>query len=155
MHVTNSYIHAKFERVLLDIYRDIHHFINVIYYSWVDDVKRHLFACFKNLNISETKQGIEKLKTLLSLISKCCSFTIKIGMTIFSLQWHFKDMTVTQTNRTRRSLLTISFRLTQTLHILKHTNSNLLLILEALYNKYKKPVLNNGLSASRELVVFS
>ena len=33
VHVTNSYIHAKFERVLLDIYRDIHHFINVIYYS--------------------------------------------------------------------------------------------------------------------------
>ena len=33
VHVTNSYyIHAKFERVLLDIYRDIHHFINVIYY---------------------------------------------------------------------------------------------------------------------------
>ena len=24
VHVTNSYIHAKFERVLLDIYRDIH-----------------------------------------------------------------------------------------------------------------------------------
>ena len=33
VHVTNSYIHAKFERVLLDIYRDIHHFVNVIYYS--------------------------------------------------------------------------------------------------------------------------
>ena len=33
VHVTNSYIHTKFERVLLDSYRDIHHFINVIYYS--------------------------------------------------------------------------------------------------------------------------
>ena len=33
VHVTNSHIHAKFERVLLDIYRDIYHFINVIYYS--------------------------------------------------------------------------------------------------------------------------
>ena len=33
VHVTNCYIHAKFERVLLDIYRDIHHFLNVIYYS--------------------------------------------------------------------------------------------------------------------------
>ena len=33
VHVTNSYIHAKFERVLLDIYRDIHHFMNVVYYS--------------------------------------------------------------------------------------------------------------------------
>ena len=55
-------------------------------------------------------------------------------------------MTVTQTNRTRRSLFTISFMLTQTLHILKHTNSNLLLFLEALYIKYRKPVLNNGFS---------
>ena len=33
VHVTNSYIHIKFERVPLDIYRDIHHFINLIYYS--------------------------------------------------------------------------------------------------------------------------
>ena len=35
VHVTDSYIRAKFERVPLDIYRDIHHFINVhvIYYS--------------------------------------------------------------------------------------------------------------------------
>ena len=31
--------------------------------------------------------------------------------------------------------------------LLKHTNSNLLLFLEALYIKYRKPVLNNGLSA--------
>ena len=44
---------------------------------------------------------------------------------------------------------------TQTLHTLKHTNSNLLLFLEALYIKYRKPVLNNGLRASKELVVFS
>ena len=29
----NSYNHAKFERVLLDICRDIYHFINAIYYS--------------------------------------------------------------------------------------------------------------------------
>ena len=33
VHVTNNYIHAKFERVLLDIHRDIYHFLNVIYYS--------------------------------------------------------------------------------------------------------------------------
>ena len=39
---------------------------------------------------------------------------------------------------------------TQTLHTLKHTNSNLLLFLEALF-KYRKPVLNNGLRASKEL----
>ena len=44
---------------------------------------------------------------------------------------------------------------TQTLHILKHTNNNLLLFLEALYIKYRKPVLNIGLRASKELVVFS
>ena len=44
---------------------------------------------------------------------------------------------------------------TQTLHTLKHTNSNLLLFLEALYIKYRKPVLNIGLKASKELVVFS
>ena len=32
VHLTNSYTHVKFERGLSDIYRDIHHFINVIYY---------------------------------------------------------------------------------------------------------------------------
>ena len=32
VHLTNSYTHAKFERVLSDIYRDTRHFINVIYY---------------------------------------------------------------------------------------------------------------------------
>ena len=37
----------------------------------------------KNLNISKTKQDIEKLKTLLRLVSKCCSDAFKIGSTIF------------------------------------------------------------------------
>ena len=44
---------------------------------------------------------------------------------------------------------------TQTLHTLKHTNSNVLLFLEALYIKYRKPVLNIGLRPSKELVVLS
>ena len=43
---------------------------------------------------------------------------------------------------------------TQTLHTLKHANSNLL-FLEALYIKYRKPVLNIELKASKEFVVFS
>ena len=30
VHITNSYIYAKFERVLRDIHRDIHHFISTI-----------------------------------------------------------------------------------------------------------------------------
>ena len=100
VHLTNSSSHAKFERVLPDIYSDIHrgggrsiigrahiqifvlciinffwnrlflqsvntniwicappiidlprpldihHFIDVIYYWWVDDVKRHLICMF-------------------------------------------------------------------------------------------------------------
>ena len=44
----------------------------------------------KNLNISKTKQDIEKLKTPLRLVWKCCSVVFKIGSKIFSLQWHFK-----------------------------------------------------------------
>ena len=45
----------------------------------------------KNINISETKQDIEKLKTPLRLVWKCCSVVFKIGsIKIFSLQWHFK-----------------------------------------------------------------
>ena len=44
----------------------------------------------KNLNISKTKQDIEKLKTPLRIVWKCCSDAFKIGSTIFSLQWHFK-----------------------------------------------------------------
>ena len=43
----------------------------------------------KNLNISKTKQDIEKLKMLLRLVWKCCSVVFKIGAKIFSLQWHF------------------------------------------------------------------
>ena len=45
----------------------------------------------KNLNISKTKQDIEKLKTPLRLVWKCCSVAFKIGSKIFSLQWHFKN----------------------------------------------------------------
>ena len=37
----------------------------------------------KNLNISKTKQDIEKLKTPLRLVWKCCSDAFKIGSTIF------------------------------------------------------------------------
>ena len=44
----------------------------------------------KNLNISKTKQDVEKLKTPLRLVWKCCSVVFKIGSKIFSLQWHFK-----------------------------------------------------------------
>ena len=44
---------------------------------------------------------------------------------------------------------------TKILHTLKYTISNHLLFLEALYIKYGKPLLNNGLKASKELAVFS
>ena len=44
-------------------------------------------------NISKTKQDIEKLKTPLRLVWKCCSVVSKIGSKIFSLQWHFKSAT--------------------------------------------------------------
>ena len=37
----------------------------------------------KNLNISKTKQDIEKLKTLLRLVWKCCSDAFDTGSTIF------------------------------------------------------------------------
>ena len=48
------------------------------------------FHVSKNLNISRTKQDIEKLKTSLRLVWKCCSVVFKIGSKIFSLQWHFQ-----------------------------------------------------------------
>ena len=44
---------------------------------------------------------------------------------------------------------------TKILHTLKYTNSNLLLFLEALYIKYRKPLLSNGIKASKDLAVFS
>ena len=46
----------------------------------------------KNLNISKTKEDIEKLKTPLRLVWKCCSVVFKIGSKIFSLQWHFNHI---------------------------------------------------------------
>ena len=42
----------------------------------------------------------------------------------------------------------------QILQSLKYNNSYFLLFLEALYIKYRKPVLNNGLKASKEFSVF-
>ena len=60
----------------------------------------------KILNISKTKQDIEKLETPLSLVWKCCSVVFKIGSKIFSLQWHFKskvfllkDLSISKANR--------------------------------------------------------
>ena len=50
----------------------------------------------KNLNISKTKQDIEKLKTPLRLVWKCCSVVFKIGSKIFSLQWHFNTIACRQ-----------------------------------------------------------
>ena len=52
----------------------------------------------KNLNISKTKQDIEKMKTPLRLVWKCCSVVFKIGSKIFSLKfmyqvWHMKRAT--------------------------------------------------------------
>ena len=44
----------------------------------------------KKINISKTKQDIEKLKTPLRLEEKSCSVVFKIESKIFSLQWHFK-----------------------------------------------------------------
>ena len=44
----------------------------------------------KNLNISRTKQDIDKLKTPLRVVWKYCSVVFKIGSKNFSLQWHFK-----------------------------------------------------------------
>ena len=43
----------------------------------------------KKLNISKTKQDIEKLKTPLRLVWIYCSVMFKIGSIIYSLQWHF------------------------------------------------------------------
>ena len=43
---------------------------------------------------------------------------------------------------------------TNILSSLKHSNSNLLLFLEALHIKYKQSKLNNGLKASKELILF-
>ena len=37
----------------------------------------------KNLNISKTEKDIEKLKTPLKLVWKCCSDAFQIGSTIF------------------------------------------------------------------------
>ena len=93
VHFPNHYIRANLEKVLPITFRDIHHVINIIYYSWVDDVKRFLIcACLKNLNISETKQDFEKLEAPLSLLLKYCSVAIKISWTTFSRREDLLDL---------------------------------------------------------------
>ena len=52
----------------------------------------------KNLNISRTKQDIEKLKTPLRLVWKCCSVVFKIGSKNFSLQWQFKNRPISSSH---------------------------------------------------------
>ena len=59
----------------------------------------------KNLNISKTKQDIEKLKTPVRLVWKCCSFAFKIGSTIFSLHRHFKLSIIVAHIKPKSSLL--------------------------------------------------
>ena len=49
----------------------------------------HNLHVSKNLTISKTKQDIEKLKTPLRLVWKCCFVALEIGSTIFSLQGNF------------------------------------------------------------------
>ena len=60
----------------------------------------------KNLNISTTKQDIEKLKTPLRLVWKCCSVVFKIGSKIFSLQWHFKCL---MTFAERKAIIVLAY----------------------------------------------
>ena len=51
----------------------------------------------KNLNISKTKQDIEKLITSLRFVWKCCFDAFKIGSDwIFSLQGHFNNKEMTK-----------------------------------------------------------
>ena len=50
---------------------------------YVSDSETPNLHVSKNLNISKTKQNIEKLKTPLRLVWKCCSDAFKIGSTIF------------------------------------------------------------------------
>ena len=62
----------------------------------------------KNLNTSKTKQDIEKLKTPLRLVWKCCSVGLKIGSTIFSLQGHVnKPEAIVQTTQKNYHVLAI------------------------------------------------
>ena len=51
----NCYSHAKFENFLPAIYTDVHHLINVIYYSTVDDVRNTNLHVSKNLNKDEIR----------------------------------------------------------------------------------------------------
>ena len=48
-------------------------------------------------------------------------------------------------------LITNNAKMLQSLH---HTNSHILLFLEELHIKFKRPAVNNGLKASKELMVF-
>ena len=43
---------------------------------------------------------------------------------------------------------------TKILQSLQHTNSNILLFLEAFHIKFERPALNNGLKALKELIFF-
>ena len=61
VHVTNVYIHVKFERVALDIYRDIHHFVNIVYYFFSCGPKSY-FSLFCNL-IGYTSGPYEAVRT--------------------------------------------------------------------------------------------
>ena len=62
----------------------------------------------KNPNISKTKQDIEKLKTPLRLVWKCCSVVFKIGSKIFSLQWHSKPRSISMKSRRHKHIQILS-----------------------------------------------
>ena len=54
----------------------------------------------KNLNISKTEKDIEKLKTPLRLIWKCCSDAFQIGSTIFRRRGTLRNGSLTFRNLT-------------------------------------------------------
>ena len=55
------------------------------------------------------------------------------------------------TSLTYKNLITDNFRI---LYCCKNKNPNLILLLEALFIKSNRPELNNGLKASKELILF-
>ena len=70
----------------------------------------------------------------------------KRGVRLMNVMMNQPDTTFTHLDLLRTN--------TKILHSLQNNNSNLLLLLEALHIKFKKPELNSGLKASKELIVF-
>ena len=114
--------------------------------------KSYIGKTERNLE-TRLSEHLDPLKSAISKHLNDCEYANYLVVDINNLYDNVNDCKLPETD-TPYSHIDLLHNNTKILHSLKHTSPNLLLFLEALSIKFKKPELNNGRKASKELIVF-